>query len=159
MKGSTMNDRRTDQLQALTFLGLLADDVSLATIHFPASSDREVRALSQLVSWVDPDQGAERRSSTIRRRKSISDPTTILYQAAAMVLPSQTADSDGVSLEFLREPLKKLLDKTADKSEVEVVRDFAEILSRVTLMMAEDLAYEKGSIDWTPPASTFSIAR
>lgn len=35
MRGVTAEERRADELQGLTFLGLLADDVNLAALHFP----------------------------------------------------------------------------------------------------------------------------
>jgi hypothetical protein len=158
MRGVTADERRADHLQALTFLGLLADDVSLATIHYPSLSEVEERALSQLAEWIEPTFPTDRRRSPIRRPTYLSDPTELLHQTA-LLAPRTTPDvSEPASLDLLLGSVRKLLDRAADERELGAVRNFAEFLARVTLVLTEQLESEKGANDWTPAASSFSVS-
>src|SRR5438045_2585956 len=112
MKGPTAEERRTDELQALTFIGLLADELSLATIHYPALKPSEERALSNLAGWIAPASPTNRRESPIRRRKSISDPAELLQHAAVLAQEADSPTARIESLDFLRAPLRSLLDGT-----------------------------------------------
>lgn len=158
MRGVTAEERRSDHLQALTFLGLLADDVNLATIHYPSLSDGEERALSQLAEWIEPTSSTDRRRSPIRRPTYLSDPTELLHQTA-LLAPQKSQDlSEPASFDLLLGSIRKLLHRTADESELDAVRSFAEFLARVTLVLTEQLESERGSKDWTPAASSFSAS-
>lgn len=157
MRGSTAKERRADELQTLTFLGLLADDVALAAIEYPSFGASEERALRQLASWLDPGSQPDRVNSPIRRRQSISDPTALLHRAAVLAERAPRSKAGAEPLDFLRIPIVKLLARTAKNEDVTTVRDFAEVLSRVTLMLTNRLESEKGALDWTTIASSSSV--
>lgn len=158
MRGTTNDERRAERLQSLTFLGLLADDVSLAVIHFPDADAAEKRALTQLAQWFEPSEPSEQRVSPIRRRRSISDPSELLHEAAALAGRTTSDADEALTLEFLKAPLQKVLDGSAGRDDLEVVGGFAESLSRVTLALANQLANEGGSDDWMQIALGSSIA-
>jgi hypothetical protein len=158
MRGSTADERRAEQLQALTFLGLLADDVGLATLHYPELKESEERALAQLVQWIEPAAKVDRRQTSIRRPSYLSDPTELLHQTALIAQQSGGSPASSASLESLAGHVRNLLARKALTPEVAAVRSFADLISRVTLVLSEQLANEKGSRDWTPTASSSLIA-
>lgn len=110
------------------------------------------------MEWVDPKEIPDRQRSPIRRRSSLSQPTELLHQAAALAHARRGESGDDLSLDFLLDPLRKLLDGTADATDVAVIRDFASLVSRGTLLLTEQLANQRGSHEWKQTASLYSAA-
>jgi hypothetical protein len=159
MRGLSATEQRSEQLRSWTFLGLLADDVALATARYPDASESQDRAVAALLDLVAPPAEAGATRPVIPRRRSMADPSAILREAAVLTReasqgPSQTEIPD---LDFIRTPLRSMLDRTASDDELRTVRAFAEVLARVTLSMTEELAHEKAPIEWTTRASLFSF--
>lgn len=159
MRGHTAAEQRAEQLQSVTSLGLLADDVALATIRYPTLGVNERSALTRLSKLLEAFENPGSPTRAFPRRKSMSDPIAILVQAAAAVHQSgESGAQHALDLGWLRTPVTELLQTRADKSAVKSVRAFAETLAHVTLRLAEELANEKGVDDWTLKVSDFSTA-
>lgn len=161
MRGLSALEQRSEQLRSWTFLGLLADDVALATVRYPDASEAQRRALTMLLDLVAPAAEPTGVRPVIPRRRSMGDPDAILREAAVLAqggddqAPSPAGPPD---LGFISTPLKSMLDRSAGDEELRTVRAFAEVLARVTLSMTEQLANEKAQIEWTTRASLFSVA-
>jgi len=160
MRGLSAAERRSEQLRSWTFLGLVADDVALATLRYPTLGVDERQALESLLGMMTADDAGAERRPVIPRRRSMSDPAIILHEAAALAqsarLASPSMSSD--ELDFIREPIREMLNASATEQQIEIVQQFAELLARITLTMTEQLANEKGVAEWTPRASDFSLA-
>jgi hypothetical protein len=155
MRGLTAAEQRAERLQAMTYLGLLADDVALATFHYPSVSEKEAGALKQFDEMLQSVGMPRTENMAFPRRKSMSDPTSILSHAAQIVTTASQPTPDLVSL---REPLAELLNGEADEKALLLVRSFAEVLGRITLTCTEEIANEKGVEDWIPQTSSYSAA-
>lgn len=158
MRGLSAVEQRSEQLRSWTFLGLLADDVALATVRYPDASDVQRRAVAALFELVAAPAEASASRPVIPRRRSMADPDAILREAAVLVrsggeVPSPTETPD---LDFISKPLRSMLDHRASDDDLGTVRGFAEVLAQVTLSMTEELANEKAPIEWTTRASLFS---
>lgn len=155
MGSSSPTQERTERLQSLTFLGLLADDVCLATIHYPSLSEREQKALESLKRVLAGEPSAH---AIVPRPKSMSDPFELFEQAIAIAHgedPGQAASPDFRTLTAL---VDEILQGTADSDALEKLQHFVEMIGQVTLALTERLATEKGIDAWTPKALTFSAA-
>lgn len=160
MRGSAFEERRSEKLQSLMVLGLLADDVALATLHYPNLTNREadaVRSLGQLLKDVEQSNPDDRRA--FPPRKSMTNPAALLSHAVALVDEGVAGEKVAVpNLGALREPLRMLLVGEADEAATMAVREFCQVLGHATLVMAEGVVHERGSEEWTERASLFSAA-
>jgi hypothetical protein len=160
MRGLTETERRSEQLQALTFVGLMADDVALAVLHYPTLSHKDTEVLDRLLSLITPKPTTVKRV-VIPRAKSMSDPETLLEQAAALTrhpVTEESAEGEETSLPSLVQPLKQVIQKKASETELLWVRMFADTLAQFTFTLADQLAKERVSNDWIPQPSSFFAA-
>jgi len=160
MRGLSEAERRSEKLRSWTFLGLLADDVALATYRYPVVTASQRKAVESLLALVSPSVESTTRRPVIPRRRSMSDPHMILHEAAVLAQGGDEGSTDFSpdDFAFIRGPLNDLLDSQANDDAVRIVRSFADILAQVTLSMSEQVANEKGATEWTPQASPFSLA-
>jgi hypothetical protein len=160
MKGSAHDERRTERLQALMVLGLLADNVALAALHYPEQSTREtdaLRSFDQLLDDVEKARPSDRR--TFPPRKSMTDPAAMLSHAAYLVGQSVSGTTTSTpDLGSLREPIRQLIAGQADDGAVAAVKAFSQLLGRTTLRLAEEVVQERSTEEWTEKASLFSAA-
>lgn len=159
MRGQTAAEQRVEQLQAATSIGLLADNLALASMRYPAIDDERRLALTEILRLIDALSSSETGpSQAFPSRKAMSDPHLLVVRAAAAVHPTAADQrASGIpELTWLRAPVEALLGAVADEAARETVGAFAEILARATLQIAEELVNEKGTDEWSPRVSTFS---
>lgn len=153
MRGVTAAERRAERLQSVTYLGLVADDVALAALHYPDMSARERHAVGSLTELLDEMTSPRPSGSLFPRRRSMSDPSAILEQTALARVAAE--EHHPVNLDELRAAVVSVRDGTADERSLRLVGLMAEVLSQVTLTLAQDLSSEKDESEWTHPASAF----
>jgi hypothetical protein len=156
MRGPTSAELRTERFQNLTFLGLVADDVSLALMHYPTLNASESQAVIELTKSLDPS--SDGAPITIRHRKSMGNSSVILQEAAEVSAETSTSDDVRKILADLRSRLQKVSDGSASADDIEVLHEFSERLANITLIMTEDFASERGARDWMPKASDSFVA-
>ena len=155
MRGLTAAEMRSQQLQAFTVVGLLADELALAVLRYPESHERDAQVITELELLLQPEPMIAGRQPVIPRRRSMADATQLLEQAAALSQPKETTPSPDMAA--LLSLLRRFHDHNVSDNDVRQVKRFAEALGRVTLTLAERVAAEKGADDWTPRALTFSV--
>jgi len=156
MRGLTSAELRTEKFQNLTFLGLVADDVSLAVMHYPELNSVESQAVVELVMSLEPLIDAS--TTSIRCAKSMGDPLAILQEAAEANTKSATSDEVRAVLASLRFRLEKVTDKSASADDLAILREFTERLAKITLMLTQSFATERGARDWMPKVSDSFVA-
>ncbi|MCP4307679.1 MAG: hypothetical protein GY788_22955 [bacterium] len=158
MRSLTPTEQKTDQIRSLTVLGLLADDLALAALRYPDLSEAESRAVAWFAQSIEQAEDRSEQRVALPRTRSMTDHTAVLYQAAEAVHlgPASTAGTVPPDLGFMSECLASVEHHTASEEELEITRAFADVLSTVTLDLAERLSHEKGTPRWTPSALTYS---
>lgn len=158
MRGPTAEERRSGQLQRLAHLGIIADDSCLSTFSYPGLGSTHERSLQGLVEWLTPSAPA-RPSSRIERSNAVHDAENLILHVVELTGRSQPQGSTVRTPSSMIDPLSRMLERSATPQDVLAVRAFAEILSRVTLVLTEQLANEKDSQDWTTSPLGFSAAQ
>lgn len=158
MTNVTQSQTKSDQVQSVTVLGLLADDLALAAIRYPEFSEAETRAVEWFTQSLSQIQDPPEERVVLPRTRSMTDHAAILQQAveAAQHETHPGTAADGPDLAFMREPLTRVQEHTASEDDLAIVRVFAGMLSAVTLQLAERLSRQKGAPSWTSSASTYS---
>lgn len=155
MRGPSAEERRSGQLQRLAQLGLIADDACLSTFNYPALAPADERSLQRLVEWLTPSAPAM-PASRIERSNALHDAADLMTQVVELTGRAQPQGMPVRTPSAIIDPLSRMLKRSASQQDVLVVRAFAETLSRLTLMLTEQLANEKDSQDWTTTPLTFS---
>ena len=159
MRGSSSAEMRTQRFQVLTFLGLVADDVTLALLHYPKMNADESRAVNSLTKSLEPAYLSDVFPKSIRRTKAMGDSSARIPRKAAEadVVDSSNDDFKEV-LADLRDRLTKVSNRTASRDDLQTLQDFSERLAKITLMLTERFASERGTRDWMPKASDSFVA-
>jgi len=155
MGSITAAEERAERLQSLTFLGLLADDVTLAAIHYPTLSDRESRALRELSKLLS---GEADSAKVFPRPRGMSDPITVFEQAVEAAQTEGPGESDTPDFAHLRTLIDGMLKGTADETETRQLQRLADVIGDVTLTLTERVSAERGADDWKLRALSFSAA-
>jgi hypothetical protein len=158
MRGPSSAEMRTERFQVLTFLGLVADDVTLAMLHYPNLNSDESRAVSALANSLEPTSISDVFPKSIRRTKAMGDSSAILRKAVEADEESSSNDDFKEVLADLRARLTRVSDRTASAEDLQTLQDFSERLAKITLMLTERFASERGARDWMPKASDSFVA-
>lgn len=156
MRGPVASEQRSGQLQRLARAGLIADDACLATFAYPELQEADHRHLKLFVDWLTPTPG-DAEGGLLERTRALHDTETIILNEVSALAEHETTGNRPVSSpNALLDPIDRMLDRKASDEDVRLVRGFAEIVSRVTLMLSQQLENEKDNRDWTPTPLAFS---
>lgn len=154
MRGPTTGERRAGQRQQLARAGLIADDACLSTFSYPVLDEPDEKRLRLLVDWLSPTAQTT-TGAMMERSKSLHDTEEIILHEVTELAKRAPEDEPIGSPAAILDPMMRMIEGNASEEDVLLVRAFSEIVSRVTLMLSQQLDDDKDSLEWTPTPLAF----